>query len=87
MAVVACQDRELPHCAETTDHDDGEIAERAIKVFELSQTLKSRWETAEYAAKRSILEILCEEGRLNSQSLEIRLKKPLIRSRPSSLCL
>ncbi len=35
-----------------------ETAELASKVFELSQTLRNQWLTAEYAAKRRILEIV-----------------------------
>jgi NAD(P)H-nitrite reductase large subunit len=37
-------------------HD--ETAELAAKVFELSQTLRQQWLTADYAAKRRILEIV-----------------------------
>ena len=38
-------------------HDeDGDIA---IKAFELSQSLMDKWVTADYAAKRRILEIVC----------------------------
>jgi hypothetical protein len=38
-------------------HD--ETAELAAKVFELSQTLKEQWFTADYATKRRLLEIVC----------------------------
>lgn len=61
---------------ETTDHDDREIAGLAVQAFELSQSLKNRWKTADYSAKRTILEILCETVRLNSEKLEIALRKP-----------
>lgn len=61
---------------ETTDRDDREVAELAVAAFELAQSLKNRWKTADYAAKRSILEVLCEEVRLNSQNLQISLRKP-----------
>jgi len=61
---------------ETTDHDDREVADLAVKAFELSQSLRARWVTADYAAKRTILEILCESVRSNSQKLEITLRKP-----------
>ncbi len=61
---------------ETTTRDDREIADLALRVFELSQSLKTRWENADYAAKRGILELLGESVCLNSQNLEIRLKKP-----------
>jgi sRNA-binding protein len=52
---------------EVSDRDDREIAEKAVKAFELSQTLKTRWETADPASKRTILETLCESVRLNQK--------------------
>lgn len=61
---------------ESTDRDDREITDLAIKAFELSQSLKTRWQTADFAAKRTILEILCESVKSNSEKLEIRLRKP-----------
>ena len=41
------------------DRSHDETAELASKVFELSQTLRQQWLTADYAAKRRILEIVC----------------------------
>ena len=61
---------------ETTDQDDKEIADLAVKAFELSQSLTERWLTADYASKRTILGIMCETVRLNSRNLEISLRKP-----------
>lgn len=61
---------------ETTDQDDREIGDLAIKAFELSQSLESRWVTADYIAKRTILEILCEKVLLNSEKLDIYPRKP-----------
>jgi site-specific DNA recombinase len=61
---------------ETTDHDDREIADLAIKALELSQSLKNRWKSADFATKRTILEILCESAESNREKLEIRLRKP-----------
>ncbi len=52
------------------------VADLALRVFELSQTLKTRWKDADYSAKREILELLVESACLNSDNLEIRLKKP-----------
>ena len=40
-------------------HD--ETAELATKIFELPQTLKEQWLTADYAAKRRMLEIVSFE--------------------------
>ena len=40
---------------EASDRDDREVAELAIKAFELSQSLKEQWLKANYNAKRTIL--------------------------------
>ena len=40
------------------DRSHDETAELAAKVFELSQTLRQQWLTADYAAKRRMLEIV-----------------------------
>lgn len=61
---------------ETSDRDSWEIADLAIKAFELSQSLKERWFKADYNAKRAILEILFESVRLNSENVEFSLRKP-----------
>jgi site-specific DNA recombinase len=61
---------------ETTDRDDHEIADLAIKAFELSQSLVERWLTADYKAKRTILSIMLETVRLNSENIEFSLRKP-----------
>jgi site-specific DNA recombinase len=42
----------------------------AIAVFELSQALADKWLTADYAAKRQILDIVCSNFMLNDVSLE-----------------
>ena len=61
---------------ETIDQDGKEIAELAIKAFELSQSLRERWVRADYAAKRTILEIMCKEVLSNSEKMVISLRKP-----------
>ena len=61
---------------ESTDRDDREVAELAIKAFELSQSLTERWLRANYDAKRTILGIMLESARLNSEKLEFSLRKP-----------
>lgn len=58
------------------DLDADEIAARAIAAFELSQSLIERWVKADYAAKRTILEIVVESALLNSEKIEIQMKKP-----------
>ncbi len=61
---------------ESTDRDDREVAELAVKAFELSQSLTERWVAANYEAKRTILGIMLESVRLNSEKLEFSLRKP-----------
>ena len=61
---------------ETTDMDGKEVAALAIKAFELSQNLKTRWVTSDYRAKRAILEIMCESVLSNFEKLDIFLRKP-----------
>jgi site-specific DNA recombinase len=61
---------------ETLDRDSSETTALAVKSFELSQNLKEKWLAADYAAKRTILEIVCSEMRLNRGKLTIFLRKP-----------
>ncbi len=61
---------------EISDRDDHEVAELAIKAFELSQSLQERWLTADYNAKRTILSIMLETVHLNSENIEFSLRKP-----------
>ncbi|QDV85452.1 recombinase family protein [Planctomycetes bacterium TBK1r] len=53
-----------------------ENAELASRVFELSQTLTSRWLTAEYEEKRQILEIVWLNCRLDDVTLVPTIRKP-----------
>jgi site-specific DNA recombinase len=55
-------------------HD--ETAELAAKVFELSQTLKEQWLTADYDAKRRLLEIVFLNSRLDGVTLVPTMRKP-----------
>src|SRR5690606_9067819 len=55
-------------------HD--ETAELAAKVFELSQTLKEKWLTADYATKRRLLEIVCLNCVLDNVTLCPEMRKP-----------
>ncbi len=61
---------------QTSDRDGREIADLAIKAFELSQSLKEKWITANYNAKRTILSIMLKTVRLNSGNLEFIPRKP-----------
>ena len=58
------------------DRSHDENAELASKVFELSQTLRQQWLTADYAAKRRILEIVCLNCRLDGATLVPEMRKP-----------
>jgi hypothetical protein len=53
-----------------------EIIDIAVKAFELSQTLRAKWFTADYAAKRQILEIVCLNGSLDDVNLCATMRKP-----------
>ena len=61
---------------EATDQTRGEQAENAVKVFELSQHLTDKWLTADYAAKRQILDIVFSNFCLNGVSLCYEMRKP-----------
>jgi site-specific DNA recombinase len=54
-------------------NEDGDIA---VKAFELSQSLMDKWVTADYAAKRRILEIVCLNFSLNDVTLCPIWRKP-----------
>jgi site-specific DNA recombinase len=61
---------------DAVDRSHDELAELASKVFELSQTLREKWLTADYAAKRRILEIVCLNCRLDDVILVPTIRKP-----------
>ena len=58
------------------DRSKDETAELAVKVFELSQTLKEKWLTADYATKRRLLEIVCLNSVLDGVTLCPEIRKP-----------
>ena len=58
------------------DRSHDETAELACKVFELSQTLRSQWVTADYHAKRRILEIVCLNCTLDGATFVPTMRKP-----------
>ena len=45
-------------------------------MFELSQTLRQHWLTADYYARRRILEIVCLNCRLDDATLVCEMRKP-----------
>jgi site-specific DNA recombinase len=61
---------------DVVDRSHDETAELALKVFELSQTLRQKWLTADYAAKRRIMEIVCLNCRLVDGKLCPEIRKP-----------
>jgi len=61
---------------EATSRGRHEQADMAIKVFELSQSLCSKWVTADYVAKRRILEIVCLNFTLDDVNLVPQMRKP-----------
>ena len=58
------------------DRSHDETADLAIKAFELSQTLRQQWVTADYATKRRILEIVCLNLTLTGATLVAETRKP-----------
>jgi DNA invertase Pin-like site-specific DNA recombinase len=61
---------------EVLDRSHDETADLAVKVFELSQTLRQQWLAADYAAKRRILEIVFLNCRLDDTTLVPAIRKP-----------
>ena len=61
---------------DAVDRSHDEMAELAVKAFELSQTLRAQWLTADYAAKRRILEIVLSNCTLNDATLCPTIRKP-----------
>jgi site-specific DNA recombinase len=61
---------------EALDRSHHEIADFAVKAFELSQTLREQWLTADHATKRRILEIVCLNCKLVNATLVCEMRKP-----------
>ncbi len=62
--------------ADVLDRTRDENAELASRVFELSQTLRQKWLTANYAEKRKILEIVWLNCKLVDVTLCPTIRKP-----------
>ncbi|MEM8671180.1 MAG: hypothetical protein AAGG48_26900 [Planctomycetota bacterium] len=67
------QTAELQLEIEACDRDRNEIIEIAVKAFELAQNLRDKWLTADYAAKRRIIEILCLNWTLEGATLVLAI--------------
>ena len=65
---------ELQRDPHARGHD--EKAEEALALFELSQNLGERWLTADFSAKRRILDFACLNFRLDGASLVPTMRKP-----------
>ena len=61
---------------DVVDRSNDEMCELAVKVFELSQALRQKWLTADYATKRRILEIVFLNCRLDDATLVPQIRKP-----------
>ena len=61
---------------EAIDRQHDEVADLAVKAFELSQSLTAKWFTADFASKRQILEIICLNFRLDGATLCPTMRKP-----------
>lgn len=70
------REAELKMEIDFADRDRHEIIDLAVKAFELSQSLRERWFTADFSAKRKMLEIVCLNWRLDDVSLVPTTRKP-----------
>ncbi len=70
------REAELKLEIDATDRSRHEIIDIAVKAFELSQSLRQRWFTADFDAKRRILEILCLNWTLDDVNLVPTMRKP-----------
>ena len=70
------REAELKLEIDASDRGRHEIIDIAVKAFELSQSLRERWVTADYAAKRRILEIICLNCSLDDANLCVTMRKP-----------
>ena len=70
------REAELKLEIDVADRGRHEIIDIAVKAFELSQSLRAKWVTADYAAKRRILEIVCLNCTLDDVNLCATMRKP-----------
>jgi site-specific DNA recombinase len=61
---------------EAVDRQHDEVADIAVKAFELSQSLTEKWVAADFGAKRRILEILWLNCNLEGATLCPTMRKP-----------
>lgn len=70
------REAELKLEIDVADRGRHETIDIAVKAFELSQTPLTKWVTADYAAKRRILEIVCLNCSLDDVNLCATMRKP-----------
>ena len=70
------REAELKLEIDVADRGRHETIDIAVKAFELSQSLRAKWVTADYAAKRRILEIVCLNCTLDDVNLCATMRKP-----------
>ena len=70
------REAELKLKIDATDRSRHEIIDIAVKAFELSQSLREKWFSADFDAKRRILEILCLNWTLEGATLVPTMRKP-----------
>lgn len=75
-AELADQAAHLRMRIEACDRGGEETAALAVKAFELSQDLPTKWVNADYAEKRTILEIVCLNFTLDGVTLVPTIRKP-----------
>lgn len=61
---------------DANSRQQSEYGDIAVKAFELSQQLETKWIAADVAEKREILEIVCLNYTLNDVTLEMEMTKP-----------
>ena len=61
---------------EATDRKKDENTDLALRVFELSQRLREKWLTADFAVKRRLLNLICLNLVLKGASLVVACRKP-----------
>ena len=61
---------------EAASRQDSEYGDLAVKVFELSQALKEKWDTADIPEKRQILELVSLNCTLDGKNLAPTMRKP-----------
>jgi hypothetical protein len=70
------REAELKMLIDFADRDRHQIIDLAVKAFELSQSLRERWVTADFLAKRKMLEIVCLNWKLVDVTLVPTTRKP-----------